>query len=176
MKFSEKKSNVLIELYKVRKDGRYHDPITLLKNIGIKIDHIEAKEIKDSLKDMNYASPIKYGFSSAMKITGYGIEYVEESLIDAKDIDQSFTNTEVKDINNRLDDILNQITELKLGQQLTYDDFDKEFKELKDLLKKLNKKNWWETLHGKLLLMGLGKLDEDAFQIISKSFDIKFLK
>lgn len=75
------------------------------------------------------------------------IEDLESNL----DLDE-FSPTEKKVVSDRLEKLLYDINLLKLGQEITYEDFKNEFEELKDYYF-LNKKNWTEMFIGKLTQM-----------------------
>lgn len=63
-----------------------------------------------------------------------------------------FTSIERVAISEKLEQIINNQNLIKLGQELTYDDFKSEFDELKDYYF-LNKKNWTQLFLGKLTEM-----------------------
>jgi hypothetical protein len=64
----------------------------------------------------------------------------------------TFTNYEKISTETKLDKILSDIEELKMGHQIIYDDLIKELNELKELFF-LGKKNWHQLLAGKCLSM-----------------------
>jgi len=72
-----------------------------------------------------------------------------------------FNNSEQTDISNKLDDILNEIALLKLGQELTYDDLKEEIEELKTLFF-LSKKNWKQLLLGKIADMTIAGIISES--------------
>ncbi len=63
-----------------------------------------------------------------------------------------FTSEERIENNQKLDEILEEIQKLKLGQEIIYDDLTKEIEELKNLYF-IGKKNWYQNLAGKSLEM-----------------------
>lgn len=71
-----------------------------------------------------------------------------EKTLDSNEFSQSDKIT----INENLEKILYEINLLKLGQEITYDDFKEEFDEMKDHMF-LNKKNWTEMFVGKIAQM-----------------------
>ncbi len=66
-----------------------------------------------------------------------------------------FNMSERQVLNQALQQIINDLNLLKLGQELTYNDLSAEFEELKDLYF-LNKKNWLQLFNGKLTEMIAG--------------------
>ncbi len=77
---------------------------------------------------------------------------------------EQFSNEEIENINDKLDKII-------LGQEITYDDLQKEIEELKELIYVLNKKNFKELLTGKLINMTVdGFLSKKMLDEIFKSF------
>jgi hypothetical protein len=87
-----------------------------------------------------------------------------------------FSESERSTINDKLDELFNQLQRLETGQQLTYDDIIQEIEELKKLTQILGKKNWKEILKGKLIDWGLGEISDEGFKLLTKTFyDGKFL-
>lgn len=69
--------------------------------------------------------------------------------------EQEFKDVDIIRYRTGIDDILNKLKEIQLGQQFTYDDFSDQFEELKSYFF-LNKKSWNQMLAGKLLEMVAG--------------------
>ncbi len=63
-----------------------------------------------------------------------------------------FTSEERYENNRKLDDLLQEIEKLRMGQEIIYDDLIKEIEELKNLYF-IGKKNWYQNLAGKSLEM-----------------------
>lgn len=82
---------------------------------------------------------------------------------------EGFSVDESRVIFDRLDELMEKLQKLEIGLQLTYDDLNSEISELKDLVTKLNKKNWFEMLQGKMVSIGLGKLTDEAIKVISET-------
>lgn len=98
------------------------------------------------------------------------LEELESELTPA-----DFIKEEKESLNKTLEIILNDVNLLKLGQQITYDDFKEEFEELKDLYY-LNKKNWVHMLVGKLIFMtasGIitGTISKELLEIINSNYE-----
>lgn len=71
-------------------------------------------------------------------------EQIEESLNP-----QDFSGIEKTEMDRKLNEILDRIKQLQLGQEVIFDDFQSSFDELKELYY-LNKKTWGQLLLGKL--------------------------
>ncbi len=82
--------------------------------------------------------------------------------------DQEFKEVDVIRNKTGIDEILNKLNEIQLGQQFTYDDFSDQFEELKSYFF-LNKKSWNQMLAGKLLEMVAGGIITETVskQIVS---------
>lgn len=85
------------------------------------------------------------------------IFYLQESLkeLGVKMNDDTFTYEEKEVKDSQLEEILKQFEEVKLGNQIIYDDILKEINELKELYF-LGKKNWTQLLAGKIVEMTAG--------------------
>jgi hypothetical protein len=85
------------------------------------------------------------------------IFYLQESLkeLGVKMNDDTFTFEEKEVKDSQLEEILKQFEEVKLGNQIIYDDILKEINELKELYF-LGKKNWTQLLAGKIVEMTAG--------------------
>jgi hypothetical protein len=62
--------------------------------------------------------------------------------------EDAFSDTDKQEAESKLDKILSQLADLKIGQQIIYEDLNKEINELKDLYF-LGKKKWYQLLIGK---------------------------
>ena len=65
---------------------------------------------------------------------------------------EEFNEADILRYKTGIDEILEKLNNLELGQQLTYDDFSDEFEEMKSYFY-MNKKSWQLMLAGKLLEM-----------------------
>lgn len=65
---------------------------------------------------------------------------------------EEFKESDILRYKTGIDEILEKLNKLELGQQLTYDDFIEEFEEMKSYFY-MNKKTWQQMLAGKLLEM-----------------------
>lgn len=97
--------------------------------------------------------------------------YISESQ--SYNANDYFSKKEVDEFSLKLDNLL---TDIRLGQEVIFE----EIQDLKEQLKNLKKKNWGEVLKGKLFDLTLSQaLTSDTANYILKSFidgDFKFLK
>lgn len=89
-------------------------------------------------------------FENALFFLQEEIEELEGNLANTE-----FKSIEKKQANDTLDKILADLNQLKVGQQITYDDLYNEIQDIKDFYF-LNKKNWFQLLTGKLTEMVAG--------------------
>lgn len=119
-------------------------------------------------------------------ITGdyyYDLETIEQFsknvtidyLSPEKDFNQTnSSNKESQDILKAVDEIINRLAKLELGQQVIYDDLKDDIEEVKELIGKISKKNLRQLIIGKLVDAGLGSLTSEVVGVI-KEIDIKKL-
>jgi hypothetical protein len=86
-----------------------------------------------------------------------------------------FSVSEKAETNKNLEQILDELKLVRLGQELTYDDFQKEFDELKQFYY-LNKKTWSQLLFGKLTEMVAGgiiseTISKQIVEAVSKHYE-----
>lgn len=74
---------------------------------------------------------------------------IELEEIEASLSENDFTSLAKTEMDLKLNEILDQMKTVQLGQQITYDDIKTEIEELKELYF-LNKKNWKQLVFGKL--------------------------
>lgn len=176
MKFSEKKTQTLLALYEHKFDGKYYDISVLLNDWGISISLSEAIQIGQALENDGFINLAASKGGASAYITGDGVEFVEEyDFFQEAEQTNNFTQEEIVILNKKLDELLERLTKLELGQQIIYDDVQDEFDELRELTKVLNKKNWLQQLQGKLISIGLGKLTDEVVEIIGNTFGGKQL-
>jgi hypothetical protein len=87
---------------------------------------------------------------------------------------QDFTLTEKIGINESVEKIIEDLSKLQLGQQITYDDLMNELNELKDFYF-LNKKHWSQLLIGRLSEMVAGgiiseTICKDIVESVTKNY------
>jgi hypothetical protein len=100
-------------------------------------------------------------------------EELEELEQDLTPVD--FNQNEKKSTNEVLKKILDDLNEIKVGQEVSYNDLSDGFDELKDLYF-LNKKNWMQLFNGKVSeMVAAGVVSEtvskDIVKILAKNYD-----
>jgi hypothetical protein len=158
----------LYELY----DDYYHSVGMILEGNGIiPKRHGEDREYIKILENQDLVKVV-YTRNITAQLTAEGKIYVENMRkIESTDYSQvSDTQTE---INNKIDDIINQLNKLGLGQEIIFD----ELSEMKDLYGKLDKKNWGQLLKGKLIDLGLSQVvNKEVLNLIYKELTQEILK
>lgn len=106
------------------------------------------------------------------------IFYLQQELqnLGIKINDDTFTYEEKADTEAMLKQILKQLEEIKLGNQIIYDDLLKEIEELKELYF-LGKKKWHQLLAGKIVEMAAGgiiseTISKDLLSTIKPGFTL----
>lgn len=124
------------------------------------------------LKHMQYVilERIKFIQSPHKEIAANWINQEQIRLQDNGSPEDYFSERDKILIFKRLDELLERICKLEVGQQIIYDDLVGEFIELKQLSHKLKKKNWHEVVKGKLVSIGLGHLTDEGFKMITSVF------
>lgn len=169
LKTKEKYDIILSELYP--NYGKFIEVSELLK------DHQEtsldeAIDLGQALEARGY---VKLSFSktnSAVAITALGREYVEENILEdiLYDPNDKMTNDEQRDLSKKLDEVIERIKKLELGQQIIHDGIIEEINDLKPLLNVLGKKDWKQLLLGKLVDAGLGQIADNVYQAVVDTF------
>ena len=118
-------------------------------------------QMAESLQSQGYVktNPTKYAILA--KITAEGIEYIENLKSDNSihyDPDDKIDPSEQEILKEKLDELLERLMKLELGQQVIYDDLADEISDLKDLVGVLGKKDWKQMLKVKLVDAGLGNI------------------
>lgn len=86
----------------------------------------------------------------------------------------SFSRADKGEINEALQKIISDLNELKLGQQITYDDLALEFEKLKDMMF-LDKKTWSQLFIGKLAeMIASGVISETLSKEIADSIKMNY--
>lgn len=150
--------NKLYDLY----DHWYHPIITILELNGVQLKGFnEDREYADYLKNLGYVD-ITYLESVSARLTIPGKLFVEESRKSRKtNYEKIDYNTER--LNERIDEVLVQLTKLGLGQEIIYN----EIEELKELNTRLRKKNWGEIVRGKIIDILISKsVENDTLKFI----------
>ncbi|WP_157243288.1 hypothetical protein [Olleya marilimosa] len=134
------------ELYRYNNESDKLHFISIIRNF-IQNDHDKhykdcknrenCNELKDYNKSLFFIDGIR---------TDYGIKLNKDDI---------FSENEKKNYNNKLDQILHDLQEMKQGQEIIYNDLLEEIEELKKLYF-LGKKNWKQLLAGKTVEMVAG--------------------
>jgi hypothetical protein len=85
-----------------------------------------------------------------------------------------YSINDMKDIFNGIDEIIERLSKLELGQKIIYDDLKEDLEEVKEFVGKTSKKTLRQLILEKLVDAGLGSLTGEVVDGI-KSLDIKAL-
>lgn len=170
LKMKDKYDLILKNLYYEKDD--YHIDVRNLIPSYLNITSNESDEIGKELKKKGLVNLSISKTGTYLSITALGKEYVEDNLLDSFFYNpfDKFSETEKSELSTKLDELLERIKKLELGQQVTYDDFEAEFKELKVLMNVLGKKDWKQLLYGKLVDAGLGAISSKVLDITINVF------
>lgn len=137
--------NVKYQLYD------FEDELDRVKFLNVHLE-LANKEYQDHLKTCTNLESCPQNEESETIIF-----YFQQELknLGIKINDDTFTYEEKVIKENQLDEILRQFEEVKLGNQIIYDDILKEIQELKELYF-LGKKKWHQLLAGKIVEMTAG--------------------
>ncbi|PVY43161.1 hypothetical protein [Pontibacter virosus] len=174
MKTSEKKNLILTALYEQGLNGQSYDVKELMSSHSI----FKAGELRVLTKSLEDAGLIKMSATREaiyVELTADGAEYVEDfpgSSTQSNNYEptDTFSASEKKIIIEKLNDLTEQLKQLQLGQEITYDDIRAEMQEMKQLSNVLGKKHWFQVLKGKMIDIGLGSLSDKAFSLMSDAF------
>jgi len=185
MKFNEEREGEV--------DGISEGEVRLIENLIIDV----SKEITGHLPDKNiwekshkycskneqskedwtsqqieYFKWFKHWLSLSLTYVKYLSGFQREILTESVEYksDEKFSDSDKLAIKKSLDSLFEQLQELKLGQELIYNDLSEEIESLERLMEFLSKKDWFQLLKGKLLDAGLGTLSGEAFKIVVKAF------
>lgn len=116
---------------------------------GIPYSAREPREIAEDLYSRGYVIlESRYGESDYVQISVKGASYIERK-------NKQKRNARTKDgFDKKLDGIIEHLTKLGYGQEIIFNEID----ELRELQRKLSKKNWSQLLKGKLIDLTVGKL------------------
>jgi DNA-binding transcriptional regulator YhcF (GntR family) len=156
--------NLLVETYR-QSDGDVRQRLDL-KSIGgeLQINHSEVEKAYNFLLEEGLIAP--YGAGYSITLTHYGIKTIESFIrkIDFED-NKEFDSTELYQLKIILDEIKNQISELKLGQEIIFGHIDEAFEESKSK----TKKNWKEYFEEQIKDWTAQKLIDYSAQIVLQS-------
>jgi hypothetical protein len=156
-KMTQKLDLLLDRLYKLN-DGGYYPIEMLLEGNGITLNNsTESREILQMLEDNDYIHSLGgLGMEPMARITTRGSMYVEEKSTPYSN-NYDDISSEKKDIESRVDEIIEHLEKMGLGQEILFE----ELQELKELYGKLSKRNWGQIVKGKLVDLALAKLIEN---------------
>lgn len=158
----------LYELY----DNYYYSITAILEGNGIQLKRYdEERELAKTLENLGYVKLV-YTKSVTAQLTIEGKRFVEQKR-KAQSTDYSKINSTEKELNQKVDDIIEYLEKLGYGHEILFE----ELQDLKCLYPKLNKKNWGEVLKGKLIDLGLAKvLTPELMNSIFKELTDQVLK
>lgn len=146
---------ILDKLYDLYDNGFHPIPLILEGN-GISLKRLyEDRELGKTLEDLGYVK-LTHTRDASAQLTLHGKIYIEEKRKTYKENYEDISKSQAE-INSRVDEIVEQLTKLGLGQEIIFD----EINELKELYTTLNKKNWGQVVKGKLVDLALAKLIEN---------------
>ncbi|CAN5504647.1 hypothetical protein BH23BAC1_BH23BAC1_30690 [soil metagenome] len=126
----------------------------------------QSEEIKDHER-FCIEDPEECDYSMTLRFYVFALENEVKRLSHAAD---KFNETELFEIRGKLDKIISDMIILKYGNEIIYDDFLKEFEELRDSVN-LGKKTWRQLLLGKMFEMtASGIVSEKVSKGIIKEF------
>ena len=113
--------------------------------------------------------------SDYAKITLEGVEHIEETnqnkgTSTQYDPADKLNSEEQKVFSSKIDELLESLKRIELGQQVIYDDLSEEISQLKDLVGVLGKKDMKQLLLGKLVDAGLGSIAGEVLKAVTDSF------
>ena len=133
----------------------------------------DISQMAESLQSQGYVKTKPTKDAILAKITAEGIEYIENLKSDNSihyDPDDKIDPSEQEILKEKLDELLERLRKLELGQQVIYDDLADEISDLKDLVGVLGKKDWKQMLLGKLVDAGLGSITGEVSKAITQTF------
>ncbi|MCS4435878.1 hypothetical protein [Aquiflexum gelatinilyticum] len=176
MKIKDKKLILLKSLYAKRFDGNYYNVEEIISNSG-QTNSSESDSIAKSLAEEGLINIVSDKAGTDAMITSVGVEYIEDLSVEKYDPQDLIDPIEKEILKSKLDELLERLKRIEVGQQITYDDLMDEIETLKKLLDVLGKKDWRQMLKGKLVDAGFGLVANEVFDLLVQTFkDIKLLK
>lgn len=145
------------QLYKFTREK---DKLKYLTVVSQYIQEEAAKHAKEC------GNPTNCGESKTHREATFFVNQMLEEYGIGINNNEVFTSEERIENNRKLDEILQEIQKLRMGQEIIYDDLIKEIEELKNLYF-IGKKNWYQNLAGKFLEIVASKVVSET---ISKKF------
>lgn len=158
----------LFDLY----DNNYHSVGMILEGNGIVLKrHGEEREFCKILERKGFIKIMSARDISA-QLTMNGKMYIEEKR-KVQTTDYNHISSSQIEINNKIDEIINELNKVGLGQEIIFD----ELSEMKELFGTLNKKNWGQLLKGKLFDIGVSQVvNKEVLSMIYKELTQEVLR
>jgi len=164
-----KKQYIILKvLFEHKFDGKYYSLKTILDGNSMLVSYHEASEIGNHLKKKGFIKLVRSKDSVDASITGEGCEHIEslKNRIDYLSDDTS-SPFEKKVIVDGIDELIERLKKLEIGQEMIYDDLYSELEEIKNIVDKIPKKNIKNQIIGALVQSGLGQLSDGAIEALS---------
>ena len=140
--------------------------------IGMVKEHLIRFDLIESIGNGEYFWALTKEGTKASKIgLSNWLTIDENTTTNSYSPSDKFTAEEIKSINLKLDELLQKIERLEVGERLMYDDITEEIEELKKLVFVMGKKSWTQTLKGQMFDWGLGQLTEKGFSLLTSTFN-----
>ncbi len=163
----EKLDFILGKLNTVFND-KYFSVGDILKFNNISYRDGEPEEISELLQKKGYIIRENNYNGDKVKISIKGAAFIER-----KQKSTTKKKSELDEMNEKIDFIIEKLTELGYGQNIIFDEFD----ELRNLYSKLPKKTWKQVLKGKLMDLALNKLiSKETVVYVYKTLTDEILK
>lgn len=168
----EKQYIILKGLFNHKFDGQIYDLKRFLDNEGIMISYYEVMQLGEQLKKKGYIKLVATKDGVDGSITGDGCEHIESIQKMSKYLTDNSSfgdNAENFRIKAGIDDIIERLKRVEMGQEIIYDDLVAELEEIKTYVGKIPKKSIKNQITGVLVESGLGVLSEKVIDAISSS-------
>jgi hypothetical protein len=144
--------------------------------IGMVKEHLRRFDLIESIGNGEYFCGLtKEGIKASKLGLGNWLTREESTPSDSYNPRDKFSADEINSINKKLDELLEKLERLEVGERLIYEDIIEEIDDLKKLSHVIGKKTWTQTLKGKMIDWGLGKLSDQGFTILTSTFNIEKL-
>ncbi len=158
----------------------------LRRILEIKIHEFENEDVvnlfiksaeEKNLKKRSLTGDYYYDFETVSAFSKDVTEHYlkpEKDPVNTNSSQPDYSREESKEILKGIDEIIDRLSKLELGQQIIYDDLRNDLEEVKQLIGKTTKKTLRQLILGKLVDAGLGSLTGEVVDVI-KDVDIKTL-
>lgn len=140
----------------------------IFADFPIKITNPEIQKVISYLKSKNYIS--LQNKDGQFQLTASGLDFIEEKILG----DNYLSKSELKNFDEKLDEILNKLNKLGFGQEIIFD----EIEELRVKSRKFSKSDFKKLAIGSIINLTIDNnvSNETANQILKMIFDIENLK